>query len=71
MNKAPRFMKEYANYKIREYESIKPPIPKRASKIALIHAIVKIYERGLITVDEAMRCIALNDSNWEETNKEA
>ena len=63
MDKAPRYMKEFANAikkdaekmkkrDLQEYGSINPA---RDSQIAGADQIVKSFERGLITTYEAMR----------------
>ena len=55
-NKAPRFMKEYANYRIRDY--MEALGNERSSKYTdIILNVIHVYERGLITIDEAMQLI--------------
>lgn len=54
-----RFIKEYANYKIKEYtdnDLMKQEIKDK--KIWLINNILRQKEKGLITVDEAIYLIA-------------
>lgn len=58
MNKVPRFMKEYANFQkqsICNGELIKQDIKDKATEN--VDKALRIYERGLITVDEAMKLI--------------
>ena len=64
MNKAPRFMIEYANFQIRCLEHNKLMNDGiRNEIIRRIDRTVRMFERGFITVDEAMRLISLPDSN--------
>lgn len=58
MNKIPRFMKEYAEYqkmKIAKNEFIDEDTKNQAIKDA--DKILQIYERGLITITEAMQML--------------
>lgn len=60
MNKAPRFIQEYINYKITKLCSVlkdQPDFPLR-SKIIAMKRYKDLYQRGLITLDEAMQGIA-------------
>ena len=59
MNKAPRFMIEYANYQLRQLESnsaMNPGIKRELWR--RIDQAVRQYERGYITVNECMRLLA-------------
>lgn len=61
MNKAPRYMKEYANYIVKScYEKFKSGLYNYEWLESAQNAekIVKNYERGLITENEAMRLLA-------------
>ena len=59
MNKAPRFMIEYANFQLRKLESnsaMNPGIKRELRR--RIGQAVRQYERGYITVDECVRLLA-------------
>ena len=52
-NKTPRFMREYANHinkDINKYNT-----SDKLEKLSKVYSIVSAYERGYITVTEAMR----------------
>ena len=56
--KAPRFIKEYANYKInccKENELMKEEY--KTEKIDKIHKALHLIEKSFITVDEAIKTI--------------
>lgn len=56
--KAPRFMKEYANFQKRAYQANEMMQERiRDSAIEAIEQAVKHYELGMITIDEAMEKI--------------
>ena len=58
MNKAPRFMKEYAKYKtlnILRNELMKEEFKNKGTKT--IQGALRAYEKGMITVDETMNLI--------------
>lgn len=56
MNKIPRFVKEYANYQKKFAKTL--PNKEYATKAKeKIDRVVRVLERGLITVDEAMNAI--------------
>lgn len=55
MLKAPRFMKEYASYRKKEYEVFGGVT--YADFVEKIDRVVTQYERGFITIDEAMKLI--------------
>ena len=58
MNKIPRFMKEYANFQkqsICNGELIKQEIKDKATEN--VDKALRTYERGLITINEAMKLI--------------
>lgn len=58
MLKIPRFMREYANYEIKCYQSNKLMRPEaKEIYINAISGAVKDYQKGLITVEETMRII--------------
>lgn len=54
-----RYVKEYANDKIRDYERIAAESPRLledcGNRIERIRRAVKLYEQYMITVDEAIR----------------
>lgn len=56
-----RYVKEYANDKVKQYELISADSPRLlqdcAGRIEKNHAAVKAYERYQITADEAIRAI--------------
>lgn len=63
MNKAKRFMIEYANWKIGQLEQnklmndgIRRELERRITKT------VSMYQRGMITVDETMKLLAASDT---------
>lgn len=60
--KLPRFLKEYACFKIKEWEKLKKNFPENAiaydDYIKSINNCVRAFSRGLITIDECMKCIA-------------
>lgn len=61
MNKAPRYMREYANYIVKScYEKFKSGLYNYEWLESAQNAekIVKNYERGLITDREAMQMLA-------------
>ena len=60
MNKVPRFMKEYRNYQRKCVE--KSPMKKELKENGMkeIDRIIKSYERGFITIDEAMCLLSGN-----------
>lgn len=56
-----RFVKEYANYKAKQIKN--NPFwsdERKAEAIENNQKILRKWKRGLITIDEAMRCIAEN-----------
>lgn len=56
MNKIPRFVHEYANYQKKMAKTL--PNKEYAVKAnEKIDRVIKVLERGLITVDEAMNAI--------------
>lgn len=56
MNKIPRFVHEYANYQKKMAKTL--PNKEYAAKAnEKIDRVVRVLERGLITVDEAMNAI--------------
>lgn len=59
---AQRFVKEYANHKIKIYNDLARSFPDREMtitvKIALIKAYVSKWEQGMIMTDEVMIKIA-------------
>lgn len=57
-NKVPRFVKEYANYKKKQIKENDFVLPDTRNELAShVEKTVKVLERGLITVDEAIDCI--------------
>lgn len=52
MNKVPRFIKEYANYK-RQYSKGMAP-DEKYNYLADINKVIRSLERGLISIEEAM-----------------
>lgn len=57
--KEPRFLREYISYKTKEINS--NPFwsdERKAEAIETNQKILKNWKRGLITIDEAMKCIA-------------
>lgn len=59
--KEPRFLREYISYKAKQIKS-NPfwPDERKAEVIEANQKILRNWKRGLITIDEAMRCIAEN-----------
>ena len=60
MNKAPRFLKEYAAYQKRQI-SEKYPLMRSDYKQDIIDSIDRaeyLFTKGFITIDEAMRIIS-------------
>ena len=59
--KVERFIREYANYKIRQYEELAKDYPEKrtyaSAQIWLINHYVKLRKDGLISVDEVVECI--------------
>lgn len=58
MNKIPRFVKEYAAYQkrsIKEYDLMRMDYKEKAIK--KVDGALRVLEKGLITVDEAMNLI--------------
>lgn len=56
MNKIPRFVHEYANYQKKSVATL--PNEEYATKAnEKIDRVVRVLERGLITVNEAMNAI--------------
>lgn len=80
MNKAPRFLIEYANYQIKEAENLEKAFPEKSrichTAIRGCDRAVRSYELGYITIKEAMtlimeafsRAIEIEE---EESNHEA
>lgn len=61
MNKVPRFMKEYAAYRIKEISSNELMSQVAKDKAAKrINATIICYKRGLISIDEAILTILTN-----------
>lgn len=61
MNKVPRFMKEYAAYRMKKISS--STTMSQVAKDELINRInstIICYKRGLISIDEAMLTILTN-----------
>lgn len=59
--KEPRFLREYISYKAKQIKS--NPFwsdERKAEAIEANQKILRNWKRGLITIDEAMRCIAEN-----------
>ena len=60
--KTPRFIKEYANNKISFLHGVMKENPNGreilTQKIEQINKIVRLSERGTITIDETMKSIA-------------
>ena len=57
-----RFVKEYANFKLSRYKDLQKSFPQKSETIERdcirIREVVNGWDRGLITVDEAMKLIA-------------
>lgn len=67
MNKIPRFMKEYANYQIRSIQGY--DLMQEKFKIYGVDSIkrtVRNFEKGLITVEEAMDSMTNVFKNFQE-----
>lgn len=59
MNKAPRYMKEFANDRIRYYKGQELMLDEYKEKaVNAIRQALKCYGWGLLTVSEAMSAIA-------------
>lgn len=58
MIKAPRFLIEYANYKIRQLKNNELMYyDVREEEIEKIERAVNLFQRGFIVIDEAIRII--------------
>lgn len=58
MNKIPRFMKEYANYTMKcIWNNTNIPMIIADKKAEKIRKAIRSYEKGYITISEAMKVI--------------
>lgn len=57
MNKAPRFMIEYANHKIKRIYDVKGDEKKTTDAVYAIIRAVNAYQLGLMTENDAMKTI--------------
>ena len=61
MLKIPRFLKEFASYKIHEIELLKIDFPENVTMLTVkeerIYRILRNYRIGMITIDESMKAI--------------
>lgn len=67
MNKIPRFFAEYAAFKRRYFSNSKIINPGICAEIIRrIDRLMNNYQRGILSIDEAMKCLADDCMSYEE-----